>query len=244
MAWSVVLKGDSDDLSALAKSFCETELAISSVGDRYELTSSKFESLGDAIAIRDLARELVDLVNGGSRLQLGMTTMIQVGPVYWRGENGELSATAFVEPLECHVRVGNRSFISTDIEGNVTEHHPGDPIKKWIECAKKDSAVADALEFLSLGTDWYNLYKLLEIVQQDLGGAKNAQCVLSAKGWATKSEVNRFTNSVNNRNAIGREARHAGTANEPPRKPMTHTEASRLVKTILRKWLDFKADCD
>jgi hypothetical protein len=76
---------------------------------------------------------------------------------------------------------------------------------------------------------------VFEVVETDVGSK------MFADGWATKKEVKRFTRTANSRHAIGGEARHGHNRFQPPKRPMSHSEAHDLVLGLVRRWLAHKA---
>ena len=68
--------------------------------------------------------------------------------------------------------------------------------------------------------DAFTLYKLIEIVGED---------TIERHGWASRNQLSRFSNSMNNKRVLGDRARHAHTRHAPPKKPMLLTEARQFV---------------
>jgi len=81
---------------------------------------------------------------------------------------------------------------------------------------------------------WINLYKILEVIESDVGGD------IYANNWVSKSAVNRFSQTANSYGAIGNEARHANNIVPSPINPMKIKEACNLIKALLENWIDSK----
>ena len=105
----------------------------------------------------------------------------------------------------------------------------------WAAIAKDDDKVRQALRFwVNAHDNWGNLYKILEIIESDVGSS------IYSNGWVSKAEVGRFTQTANSADALGDEARHAKKHVAPPSTPMTIKEARHLIKVLLQKWIESK----
>jgi hypothetical protein len=78
--------------------------------------------------------------------------------------------------------------------------------------------------------DWYDLYKLHELVQLESGDPV-------AKGFIQRSILQRLTQTANSADAIGDAARHAPKFRAPT-KPMSLDEAKKHVLGLVKKWLN------
>ena len=84
--------------------------------------------------------------------------------------------------------------------------------------------VADALEHFSRSHDWFDLYKTLEVLEDDLG----RRDVIWQSGWATRAEVTDLVLTANY-------YRHA-RAKRPPNM-LTIEQARELMRRVLSDWL-------
>lgn len=109
--------------------------------------------------------------------------------------------------------------------------------KSFFKAALKDEGVAKLLRLKTKGNDWVNLYRIYEVIEEDIGSR-----VIVARGWAKNSELKAFTSSSNNSRVSGDEARHGKIKYGVPKKTISHTEAIHLIDSITRKWLSYKAD--
>ncbi|HZC73508.1 MAG TPA: hypothetical protein VE442_22625, partial [Jatrophihabitans sp.] len=109
--------------------------------------------------------------------------------------------------------------------------------------ADRDANVADALRALAQPDeqlDWYDLYKVFEIVREAVGGQKD----LIATKWFTSADVDRFTASANHPGLSGDEARHARQGGRPPdlRKAMSLAEANGFIQRLVVSWIESHPD--
>lgn len=93
-----------------------------------------------------------------------------------------------------------------------------------------DPAAQKALRIWGRGPrDWHRLSNIIEIVK--------ANANITANGWASARQVERFDRTANHPDAAGDDARHGLVRVQPPPSPMTLAEAETLVGTVLESWL-------
>jgi hypothetical protein len=107
---------------------------------------------------------------------------------------------------------------------------PVPPGPKDIELAQSHPDVAEVLSVLgkdSPSLDWFDLYKVYEIVRDNVGG----EAALSGKDWLPKRDIKAFTVSANRPDISGDQARHARSSGPPPKRtrPMTLSEAQQMI---------------
>jgi len=91
------------------------------------------------------------------------------------------------------------------------------------------------------GNPWANLYRSFEIVADRFGGdagiCDNLKC-------CSKTNIKRFTRTLNHQEAIGKFSRHARLNTLPPPEPMSFKEAVEFVLNLLRAWQEYTAVCE
>ena len=107
------------------------------------------------------------------------------------------------------------------------------PLWPFVGVAMEAPRVLEALRHFSEPPSWDRLYKIVEIVEDDVGA-------IDRRGWATKKELSRFSHTANSPKILGRAARHATQRVRPPKHPMDLVEAEELVKRVLVRWLQGK----
>ena len=76
---------------------------------------------------------------------------------------------------------GNVKIFTSD--GSEVAVESPDPARSWAKVADKDDTVSKALRLFGEGAkDWVGLYRLLEVVEDDVSGVEK----LVDAGWATK----------------------------------------------------------
>jgi hypothetical protein len=61
----------------------------------------------------------------------------------------------------------------------------------------------------------------------------------------TKKKIANFTqtaNTANKDNAKGDDARHGVDQNDPPKEPMSESEAEALIRNLVKQWLQWKCE--
>jgi len=237
MEWLVEIQGDKSDLQDLGKSLSSPELCITKDGDNFVLKSTDFERFTNVDDVRNIACELLSVINGAAKLALDMRERLTIGAIVRVKDDGTRSTfICLSNDITVHGSIGV-SIVSPT--GVVEEIHPGDPIPDWVRIAQQDKNVSKVLQFLgSMTDDWVNLYRILEIVVKDVGGTKK----IEEKGWATERAVKLFKHTSQSPDAIGHQARHGVQEEKPPRVPMPLSEARSLIKTIIHNWLRLKRE--
>lgn len=240
MTWKVELAGDSAELSTLLKSLSDSnEMKISNDGERYFLTSANFRDSDEAKTIKQKAERIIVILNGACRLLLDSRDSIKISVVERINSDGQPEKHVFPEPATIHFRTISPSLQKRYADGTVEEFHPADPMKEWGPLALNDEKVETVLTIVSNAPlDWINLYKIDEIISQDVGGTDN----IVTNGWASKPSLKLFRNTANKPGAIGLEARHGVDKGLPPPKPMTLPEARSLIDSIIHAWLRYKSE--
>lgn len=232
--WKIRLVGDTGDLANLAKSLNGEEFNVSFEGDEYVLSSNHFLPSDDSRTVKEKAEKIVTFLNAGCRLTLCSRHSIKIGSVTWTRDDGKRDIFVFPEPLVLHWRVNPPSLKITRNDGTVEQVHPADSLAKWLPLGMTKERVANVLRILESTTlDWVNLYRVFEIIRDDVGGTKG----ITDAGWATRATLELFKRTANSPSAVGLEARHGSQSTQPPANPMSIKDARRLIDKIVRAWL-------
>jgi hypothetical protein len=107
---------------------------------------------------------------------------------------------------------------------------------RYLRLAEQDEGVAMALRILGRPEplDWYDLYKVWEIVEHAAGIKQ-----VVARGWATKADIVRFKTSANHPGISGDKARHALQPGTPgPNRVMSMAEGDTFVHQLTANWIE------
>jgi len=120
-------------------------------------------------------------------------------------------------------------------DGTIEEHRPFESIQNWLAKAIRNPVAVRVLRLRNTDDlSWSDLYRLYEVIEHDVGGAT----AIERAGWSSGALLERFTRSANSLHAAGDQARHGVERTDPPRNPLTLSEARELIDKLLRAWLD------
>lgn len=222
--WSIQLEGEEKDLRFLSEILRSPHLSVSEEKGAFILRSSSFNPDPALNDVHKLSTSLVEVLNGAAKVYNRTFQGATVKAVVRIREDGK---------TERHVRL---TALPRQFEFTAFPRRD-DLIECWFSIGQQNESVARALTLYgSLEHNWRNLYMVLEVMEDDVGGEES----LSEKGWVSAKEISRFKHTANSFRAIGREARHATVAFQPPKGPMSLREAERLIGTLLMRWLESK----
>ena len=232
MTWRVQISGEKVDLEALSISFKDDDRRLVVEDDKYFLESLNFESTSDSAEVLKMAIDLAAVLSGVARLAYGARIPLMVGHIERVRPDGVKDV--FVQltgPPAMRALLGN---LKVDAPGaSEAETETADQPHRWIRVADEDEAVSKALRlFGSDAKDWVGLYRLFEVIQQDVGEI--------AAEWATAKSIERFRRTANSPTASGDLARHGKERTQPPKNSMDLFEARALIEVILHCWMRAK----
>ena len=208
--------------------------------DKYYLTCPQFQDLNnnDLTTFAKLTlQNILDFVN----LQFGETFEGKIGSYENIKENGTKDVILTPEPISIKFKMGIPSITVTNKDGKINESEEN--YESYLPCILKNQQIQRALHF-NRNPNWINLYKIYEIIEDDVGN----KSIIENKNWAKAGEIDLFRCTAHTVQGAGDEARHAvtGKINDHCKKvlssnePMEISYAKTFVKNILIKWIDFK----
>jgi hypothetical protein len=238
--WWVLLEGQEADLRELAMHFGRSDLTVVEEPDGYTyLGSSDLNRSTSPDDARARGAELLGLARGAIEAEVGYLGPVRVAAAVRVDETGAKAAPVF--PVSASFRTswnvhGTAERTRADGMIEVVEIEPLPPrADELVTLARKNDDVSDVLAIL--GRDelrWADLYHVYEIVKADAGTRRFSD------GWVAKTELRRFKHTADSREVIGREARHGHRKHDPPRRPMPHADARKLVRSLVKRWLATK----
>lgn len=236
MKWEVDIIGDPGDLRMLSEGMRSGNISICEREGEFVLRSTQFDSFQDANDVRTYAQQIVSSLSGYSRLVLGAHKPIKVGSVVIVRDDGTKNVFVQLEPLTIRARVSLPSVAVTRADGTVEHHRPADSVEDWLEAAKQNPAVAKALRLRNADSlSWVELCRIYEVVEGDADGS---HIVTSGR---EHSEIARFTHTANSVGACGDQARHGKETTQPPKNPISLSQARSLIDRLLKTWIARKA---
>lgn len=237
--WEVQLIGDRARLERLAPRFTSRELTIAENGGEFVLQSSRFEALTDSAEVSDAADRMATLLSGAAQVWLGSGRPISSGMVYRIRDDGRRDK--FVQLSAVLYSVKPNALLGYTFEGEDGRRpadQPGDLVRGTMNLSLWHEPVRRALRLRNVADiDWAGLYRVLEVIEEDLGKT------VSATGWTTEDERERFRYSANSRAASGDAARH-GRDGRPSHRltPMSIRDGQEFVDEVLRRWIRKKLE--
>lgn len=220
--WVVALRGDPADLVRWPGIFVGPTVTVVERQGSYYLRTPELDAEEDIEKARDIAIRRVELMNGVMAVMFSDASPIDVGSLVTELDELRKKGT-FHSETPVYYR-----------EPQIPTELPNDTANHLISLAVEDPVVAHALRLRGYGRpDAVTLYKIYELISKDTGGGD----AIADKGWATKTELRRFTNSMNNPNVLGDQARHAASSATPPAQPMSIPDARVFVEKLLKAWL-------
>lgn len=222
--WQIHIEGGEEEIRVLDALLTAEQFRIDKPGERNLLTLPDVPVDAGSEAIKAAADQLVDVVNGAARLYYPKFEGVSYVSVTRLREDGTREGFGYLT-----AEVGDNVFTALG-SGDKT-------LSDWIEIGLSDNDVARAF-FLygSLDSSWKNLYMVIEVIEDDLGGESE----LIDAGMASAADIKQLKHTANSYRALGREARHATLATEPPKSPMTLEEAKGVIRELLRAWVQSK----
>jgi hypothetical protein len=226
------LRGEQFDLNDILHQFVEGEgFSILLENQRYAIHLKS----GDLPQTFDIARSTakfwVTMLNGVCGAFHGQFQNVEIDVIELVDENGERHRDNSMPGGR--LALGWRG-IATLGDGSEARTR----LRGWIDAARTNSRVADALRFWAMERDWYNLHKVWEIIRDDVGGI----AALVATAWVSVDDSDSFKNTANDYLTLGDAARHARIVNTTrPLRPITRDQAEEIVGVVLTAWLDAKS---
>jgi hypothetical protein len=236
LKWLVRLKGAKFDLEGLPSLLRSPEHTVIEENGSYYFKSSDFDSLGSADEARERAIAIIEMLNGAVKLHIPSFRDVSEDGVTIIEEDGRRHHYVYLGgSITARSKISANLTVTTSNDTRQIAPLPSN-VESWICLTKTDKAVADALHLFRENA-WISLYKVYEIISEDVGG----QQAITKNGWATKKRLSQFTQTAQSRAAIGDFARHAANKFKPPSPPMTIQEADSLLRGVILSWLSSKA---
>jgi hypothetical protein len=239
--WMVRLTGDVIDLQNLAHEVNSSILSIineeEGEANYYYLKSLGWNSLTDSEEVREKAEKLLRFINNLASVERKGFRTVSYDCIVKVEDKQTRRYHYYIRPKSIEVGrvyVGRPKLTVYDSEGNIVE---SPRLPSFIELALpiilNNSNVAKATRLWSdKDHDWGNLYKIWEVIRDD---DKNG-----TSQWVTKAQFTRFTHTANSPHAVGDDARHGTTKQEPPKEPMTLDEGENFIRGLLHQWIRSK----
>jgi hypothetical protein len=229
MVTKAFLKGNPVDLDALVDLFREGDPRIAADDNGFYVTSVAFDALDNGPAFHATASSALLRINGVARALDGNFRPVSLVGRF-TDSTGQTHVVATPDTVEARSQA-----MPPVVQGAVELPLPSPPGPAYFNLAESHPDVADAQAILgkplaSLG--WDDLYKLFEIVRENVGSER----ALEKKRWADKKDLSSFRASANRPDLSGEDARHARMSGGSPSYSMSLSEARALISRIMVAW--------
>jgi hypothetical protein len=234
--WAARLSGDIIDLReaiGLFGSGCQTVCDnVLPEGEEIVLQADEFEPLKDAAEVYDAAERILVALNAVLYLDDPARRALSISSIHQRSDNGSWSVAIFPESASVRLRGAK----ARGQAGSLAAPPPATPQSIWLQMGLSDEAVADALSYLRGTPDWIAVYKAYEAMNKDVNALKSRKGSIS--GWPSQSQIGAFTRDAQlHRHSKSWCEKHGITS----KGAMTFVEASALVRSMIRTWIEWRA---
>lgn len=193
MNWAVRLVGNSFDVEEIELSFTSPQLYIKKIDNNYFIMSEKFDNINNAEEVFKLAKEYLNKIIASIYIFKGYKPRINVDLVM-NLENPNLKQCYMFNEENINITDRVRITLIDETGEHVKEN---DIFKESFELSLIDEKVEKALELVyKEGTkDWVNLYRIYEIIKNDIDPVK--------QGWVKRKVIDNFKHTANHPAAAG-----------------------------------------
>jgi hypothetical protein len=249
--WLIKLRGHYIDLQDLATRLQSPGLSVTEVGGAFYLRSAEIDAFPSVSEAHAYAATLVPTINGAAKVALPAFEPVDVDVIHLRIEDGGTRRPISFSTLRGR---GRPDPPTGSGQGLVTAPHaPREPttlpqrapaapprptqLEAFLSSARRRE-VELALRFIGNTPDWFNLWKVWELIRDDIGGRRQVERL----GWATSGAIEDFSESANTFQFSGEGARPAMLGRPPAagRKRMSLSQAESFIHGLLTKWLATK----
>lgn len=220
MRRKVWLEGDQYYLQPLPDRLHYGDTVIQREGSEYVLVSTEIDAAPDDHEANAIAAKLIRHINAIGRIHDPNFRPMKLGR--YTDETGQSVITGVMHTTLPALRSGDAGYPF------------GAP--DYLALAESNSHVCRVLSIFARNDelDWYDLYKVHEIIRRDVEPQK-----LDQLGWTTKAEDSAFTVSANRYDVSGDAARHAvDNGEDPPKRTMSLREGCKYISSLTARWLD------
>jgi hypothetical protein len=230
--WKAWLDGHAFDLATLSELFRQGDpLVAQDPSDDYYLESSAFQDANGQLDLKSVDA-LVKRING-----IGRAADQGFRPVHLMGRYTAPDGTSAVFVSAAMEGRSKLTATATVLASGVPVPQPPPKGPRYVKLAGQDPDVADVLRVLGQpgALDWYDIYKVWEIIEHAVGGWPQ----VVDRGWVAKVDIDRLTASANHPGISGDDARHARMPGTPgPNRTMTINSADSLVRRLVTTWIE------
>jgi hypothetical protein len=226
LEWLLEITADSSlDMEAFRKAISFPGVVAFDQKDRTFIRTERLQHLSNPTEVETVGLELLEILNGIVRVECPHYVGVKLKGMV-RVFEDHTSCGLVGKPVSV-LGIAEVKSMRQFIEQTVSQAAAIDAL------ASSNSDVSEALRLFSIRDDpFMNCYKVFEIIREDVGVD-----AISYRFGIPKSQIKRFTRTVNHPGSSGRHSRHARTNEDPVQSPMSATDARELIRLILKGWL-------
>ncbi|HLQ28965.1 MAG TPA: hypothetical protein VK140_06985 [Ktedonobacteraceae bacterium] len=219
--------------------YLPSDFPSESADNRYYWLSSDFDSYTNPQDVSFYARQQLPLLNSILKLKYSARIRsIKIDDVYRVDEQGRfIKETATFPPVTGGL-VTSEQFLQA-----ANAQHPN-IVEAWL-ATRNNPKVFEAMRYYASPFDWFNLYKVYQIIKRDVGKSEHNGSL--PRGTFNRWTQNRtraldFDQSANDFNRSRYNARHSSEDSHyvPGATTMSLHEATQFVTDLLKQWLQTK----
>jgi hypothetical protein len=196
--------------------------------DTFYLCNDSMDGYTDTNDIISLTKQFLDILNGAIKILYDDHKLVTIGNIIKEENNGKKHYVMLADSITLR----NRLRATLTIAGQKSEKPEPTNVEIWLYKSENNPKVRDVLHFFNDIT-WWNLYKIFEIVRDDIG-------IEEIKKLIDNERLKTFKQAAQSKDYIGDQARHAAEKYLPPEKNITLMESYYLIKSLFEKWVNSK----
>lgn len=227
--WGIELNSnDPALLSYLINNRQEPSWIVKEVEGKCYLISSDFQDLTNAEEVKQRADELLYVLNGIVKFKFIYAHLSRTNNLIYIDDHGNALKTTNKDiTFRANISAGEQYFHNADGQSPSI-------METWV-AARKYPEVEETMRHYANQTNWFNLFKVYEVIEHDVDKA-------TLNKWV-QGRAEDFTYSANNARVSGYDARHS-SAKFPKassrRTAMSLPEATEFITNLLIQWLRTK----
>lgn len=235
--WQIYVKGDKGNLKRTMNLFSMKRDGFEIKNENNQFYIEANLETEDVNEVRKEGEKIVSRINGALKLFLdkdGNIQLVESKALRKIGKDGNSAAVFVSGSAEMKVNMSGK-FSVGDGKGNITTY-PDDKISDFVKAGSSNATINKVLKLSSNLENWVNLYRIYEVIEEDIGSKEE----IANFGWASVKRIKLFKRTANSSEAIGSKARHGHKKYKPPKNPMSLKSAKALVKNLIIHWVKHK----
>lgn len=227
--YKVKITGHEFDLTTAEFAIKCDMFSIEKIDKEYFISSINFNDLDDSNELYAIAEEILELINSLLTLTVSGFNPLMLEHLHIKDIDGKISKI-----VNMSANMTGRGYMSASLSTSDSKSHNNllSLTSTLINKINEKPTLIDVLHFYTTPITWSNLYKIYEIIHDDIGD--------EVKTITGSNQLSRFKGTAQSRKLIGDEARHASENIVGPQNPMTIIEARELISNLIFIWTKAK----